>query len=123
MPPAMKPNSGQVTFFTQLTLPPDQPILLLIVVIERETLIDLLKLDSDGHWIENMIRHNPSFVLQEPMTPEMERLLKQLCQITPNTRLDTLLYHMPIISRPAWSRRPSCSRTCPYPRPATRSAL
>lgn len=84
---------GTGNFFTQLTIPPDQPILLLIVGIERETLIGLLRLGPDGQWIENMIRHNPSFVLQEPMTPEMERTLKQLSQITPSTRLDTLLYH------------------------------
>jgi AraC-like DNA-binding protein len=83
---------GSGNFFTDLVLPPNKPVVLLIISVHREDLLQLLDLQQDGQWIEDTIKGLSSFVLYERMTVEMERVLHQIGQMDEGARLSTLLY-------------------------------
>jgi AraC-like DNA-binding protein len=83
---------GTSNFFTELSIPPEEEINFLVIVTTRQTLLQVLKLGQDGAAIEHTIRENPSFVLHEGMTPEMERVLRQVALIDESTKLPVLLY-------------------------------
>jgi len=83
---------GTSNLFTELTIPPDQPINFLVVTTTRQTLLGLLHLGEEDQSIETMLNDSKSFVLHEVMSQEMGRTLKQLSQIDENTKLATLIY-------------------------------
>jgi AraC-like DNA-binding protein len=83
---------GTSNLFTELTIPPDQPINFLVVTTTRQALLGLLHLEEEDRSIETMLNDSKSFVLHEVMSQEMERTLKQLSQIDENTKLATLIY-------------------------------
>jgi len=83
---------GTSNFFAELTVPAGQAILFLVVTSLRQNLIDILKLNPDEHPITGMLNDNRSFVMQESLTQEMERTLRQLSQINQYTKLPELLY-------------------------------
>jgi AraC-like DNA-binding protein len=83
---------GTGNFFTEVRIPPDQQIDFLVVGTTRQTLLGILKLGTEGYAIESMIRDNLSFLLHEGMSREMEKTLKQISQITENTKMAELLY-------------------------------
>jgi AraC-like DNA-binding protein len=83
---------GTGNFFTELSIPPGGKIDFLVIVATRQTLLQLLKPGQEEAAMESMIRDNPSFVLHEEMTREMERALRQLLLIDETTKLPGLLY-------------------------------
>ncbi|MHA4808061.1 helix-turn-helix domain-containing protein [Flavitalea flava] len=83
---------GTCNFFTEVKIPPGEEINFLVILITRQSLLDLLQLGEEGAVMENTIRENPSFILHEAMTREMEQTLKQLSQIDETTKLSALLY-------------------------------
>jgi AraC-like DNA-binding protein len=83
---------GTGNFFTELKIPSHEEINFLVIVTTRQVLLNLLQPGEEGSDIESTIRDNPSFVLHEGMTREMERVLKQLCLIDETTKLRALLY-------------------------------
>ncbi len=84
---------GTANFFTDLTLPPNQVILFMVILTEREAIGKLIKSGSEELPMEQMIGKNKSFVLHERMTLDMERALKHLSAIEPTTQLSHLLYN------------------------------
>jgi AraC-like DNA-binding protein len=83
---------GTSNFFTEVKIPPEEEINFLVIVITRQSLLALLELGEEGSEMRNTISHNPSFILHEGMTREMEQILKQLSRINETTRLPGLLY-------------------------------
>jgi AraC-like DNA-binding protein len=83
---------GTGNFFKELSLPPDQAIVFLVIGTSRNALLDLLRLGPNEHSIEQLLKDNKSFVLYEHMTPDMQRTLLQLGQIDQTTALASLLY-------------------------------
>ena len=83
---------GTANIFSELTVPPGQPILFIVMETTREALLNALNLGSEAVWMERMVRTNQSFVLHERLSPDMERTLKQLSQITPTATLAQLRY-------------------------------
>jgi AraC-like DNA-binding protein len=85
---------GTSNFFTELTVPAHQPVILLVIGITRQNLMDLLQLYQDGSSVIYTLQNNPSFVIHESMTQEMERTLVQVSQIDQTTRLAVLRYQI-----------------------------
>lgn len=85
---------GTGNFFSEVTIPPDKEINFLVVVITRQSLLDLLQLKGEAPAIENTITDNPSFFLYERMTREMEQTLKRISLIDETTKLPILLYEI-----------------------------
>lgn len=83
---------GTANFFSELTVPPGQPILFIVMGTTREALLNALNLGPEQVPMARMLRTNQSFMLHERLSPEMERALKQLSQITPTAPLAHLLY-------------------------------
>ena len=83
---------GTSNFFTELKVPPHEEINFLVIVITRQALLYLLQFEQGGSEMERTIRDNPSFVLHEGMTREMERSLHQLNLVDKTTKLPGLLY-------------------------------
>jgi AraC-like DNA-binding protein len=83
---------GTSNFFAEVRIPPNEEINFLVIVITRQSLLDLLQIKEEGRAIEDTIRNNPSFLIHEAMTGEMARTLKQLCAINQTTKLPDLLY-------------------------------
>lgn len=83
---------GTANFFSELTVPPDQQILFIVIGTTREALMNSLNLGTEAISMARMLRNNKSFMLQERLSPEMERALKQLSQITPTAPLAHLVY-------------------------------
>jgi len=85
---------GTSNFFSELTIPPNEKINFLVVVITRRSLLDLLQLKEEASAIGNTIGENPSFFLYEVMTREMEQVLKRISLIDETTQLPALLYQI-----------------------------
>jgi len=83
---------GTSNFFTEVRIPAHEEINFVVMVTTRRTLLNLLQPGEGGSDMAYTIRDNPSFFLHEAMTREMERTLKQLCQINETTPLPSLLY-------------------------------
>jgi AraC-like DNA-binding protein len=83
---------GTGNFFTELIVPAKQHINFLVVGASRQTILNILDLQEEGCPIESLLKENPSFVLHEVMTQEMERSLKQLSQVDQTAPLAALLY-------------------------------
>jgi AraC-like DNA-binding protein len=83
---------GTGNFFTELSIPPGQAIVFLVIGISRSILLDLLRLGPDCSSMEQMLKDNKSFVIHEGMTLDMERTLIQVGQINQSTPLASLLY-------------------------------
>jgi AraC-like DNA-binding protein len=83
---------GTSNFFTEVTIPPNEKIIFIVIVTTRQTLLNLLQLKKEGSEIENAIRNNPSFIFHEGMTGEMEQTLKRISLINETTKLSALLY-------------------------------
>jgi AraC-like DNA-binding protein len=83
---------GTSNLFAELRLSPGHAINFLVVTTTRQTLLELLRLDLSGNALETMLKNSRSFVLHENLTLEMDRTLKQLCQIDDTTALAHLLY-------------------------------
>lgn len=83
---------GTSNFFAEVTIPPGEEINFLVIVITRQSLLHLLEPGEEGSEMKNTISHNPSFILHEGMTREMEQILKQLSRIDETTKLSALLY-------------------------------
>jgi AraC-like DNA-binding protein len=83
---------GTSNFFTEVTIPPNEEIIFIVIVTTRQTLLNLLQLKKEGSEIENAIRNNPSFIFHEGMTGEMEQTLKRISLINETTKLSALLY-------------------------------
>lgn len=83
---------GTANFFTELALPPNQVILLMVIGTQRGAIKKLIKSGAEEAPIGQAISKNKSFVFHERMTLDMERALKQLSAIEPTTPLSHLLY-------------------------------
>lgn len=83
---------GTSNHFMELKFPPHKLINFLVIGTTREAMLELLKLNEEESFLDDMLRDNSSFVLHECMTPEMERVLKHISQINEATKLATLLY-------------------------------
>ncbi len=83
---------GTSNFFTELRIPADVDINFLVIVTTRDSLLRLLGMRKEPTDVESTIRSNPSFVLHETMSQEMERALQQIGLIDETTILPELLY-------------------------------
>ena len=85
---------GTSNFFSEVVIPPGEPINFLVVVMTREWLLGLLQSQGEAAAMEDTIRNSPSFFLYEGMTVEMEQVLKRISLIDAATRLRVLLYQI-----------------------------
>jgi AraC-like DNA-binding protein len=85
---------GTSNFFAEVTIPPGEEINFLVIVTTRQSLLNILQPGEEGSFMESTIRDNPSFLLHEGMTREMEQTLKQLSLINEGTKLPSLLYQI-----------------------------
>lgn len=65
---------GTTNFFTELTLPPNQEILLMVIGTQRGAIKKLIKSGAEEAPVEQAISKNKSFVFHERMTLDMELL-------------------------------------------------
>jgi AraC-like DNA-binding protein len=85
---------GTSNFFSEVSIPPEEPINFLVVVMTRGWLLDLLHSKGEAAAMEETIRNTPSFFLYEGMTMEMEQTLKRIGLIDATTKLRVLLYQI-----------------------------
>ena len=85
---------GTSNFFSEVIIPPGEPINFLVVVMTRGWLLDLLQSKGEATAMEETIRESPSFFLYEGMTVEMEQVLKRINLIDATTKLRGLLYQI-----------------------------
>ena len=83
---------GTGNFFTEVKIAADEAVHFLVIVTTRQGLLNLLQPGAEGSVMGSTIRDNPSFVLHERMTREMEQSLRQLSLIDETTKLPALLY-------------------------------
>lgn len=83
---------GTSNLFTELKLGAGQTVNFLVVTTTRQTLLDMLHLDTPHHPLKGLLMDNQSFLFHEDLTPDMDKALKQLGEINETTRLAHLLY-------------------------------
>ena len=81
-----------MNLFTTARLVPGQAVNFMAITITRQSLFNLLQLSDEHREMADMLMNNPSFVLHEGLTQEMERVLNQLQQINDTTPLAKLLF-------------------------------
>ena len=90
--PGCEAELGTGNFFSEVFFPADQEISFLVINISRRLLVNILKPEVDGSQLFTGLLKSSSFLVNAPMSPEMERLVKGFGTIQPDTPLSHLSY-------------------------------
>lgn len=82
---------GTCNFNTELRIPADQSINLLVIGTSRSYLTRLLHSESRAT-VMDLVKTQPSFVIHDVILPEMDHVIRQIIRINGATQLPMLLY-------------------------------